>query len=135
MMRFFSLTRVAILSFAALCAVFFWFCPKAPVSAFIADEATVIRGAAFLRGRCLALPFMMIGYHVTNYMNAVGRGKVSLLMAIVRHVLLLIPLMLLMNALWAMTGLIWSQLAADLLNAVFVLLLYAGLEKRERKKE
>ena len=135
MMKFFSLTRVVILSFACVCAIFFWFFPRSLVSAFIADEATVVQGEAFLRGRCLALPFMMIGYHVTNYMNAVDKGKISLLMAVVRHVALLIPLMLLMNALWAMTGLIWSQLAADLLNAVFVLLLYARLEKRERKEE
>ena len=135
MMKFFSLTRVVILSFACVCALFFWFFPRPLVSAFIADEATVVQGEAFLRGRCLALPFMMIGYHVTNYMNAVDKGKISLLMAVVRHVALLIPLMLLMNALWAMKGLIWSQLAADLLNAVFVLLLYARLEKRERKKE
>ena len=132
MMKFFSLTRVVILAFACLCALLFWLFPGPLVSAFISREDTVAQGVAFLRGRCLALPFMMIGYHVTNYMNAVDKGKISLLMAIVRHLLLLIPLMLLMNALWGLGGLIWSQFAADLLNAVFVLLLYARVSRRDR---
>ncbi len=117
MRQFFSLARLSILGFSCVCAALFWVFARPIVAAFIAEEATVAQGAAFLRGRCLSLPFMMIGYHVVNYMNAVDRGKVSFFLALLRHVVLLIPILLLMNALWGLTGLIWSQLAADLLNA------------------
>ena len=37
---------------------------------------------------------MMIGYHVVNYMNAVNKGKISFALAIVRHLVLIVPLLL-----------------------------------------
>ena len=54
------------------CKCFFFF-PKSFVGLFIKDEETVRMGVEILRGRCFSLPFMMIGYHVVNYMNAVNK--------------------------------------------------------------
>ena len=71
MSRFVSLARTVILIFSALCSVLFFCFADSIVSIFIKDEETVRYGAEFLRGRCFSLPFMMIGYHVVNYMNAV----------------------------------------------------------------
>ena len=124
MERFVSLSRIAILSFSAFCIVLFWFFAEPITGAFIADEETVDYAAAFLRGRCFALPFMLLGYHVVNFMNAVGRGKVSFLLAIIRHLLLIIPLLFVMKALFGLNGLIWAQVAADVLNALIALLIY-----------
>ncbi len=129
MARFFSLTRVVILVFSCVCAAAFWFFAEPIVGAFIADEETVRLGSAFLRGRCFALPFMMIGYHIVNYMNAVGRGRISFLLAVTRHIVLIVPILLLMNRLWGMTGLTWAQLAADLINSVLALAICRRLNK------
>ena len=118
MKQVFSLARNAVIGFSCVCALLFWFSARPCIAAFIADEATVSQGAAFLQGRCFSLPFMMAGYLIVNYMNAVGRGKESFMLAIVRHIFLIIPIMLLMNYIWGLTGLIWSQLAADLINSV-----------------
>ena len=73
---------------------------------------------------------MMIGYHVVNYMNAVNKGPVSFFLAIIRHVVLIIPVMLLMNGIWGLTGLIWSQLVADAVNAIIALLIYLKVNKQ-----
>lgn len=60
-------------------------------------------------GVCFALPFVLIGYHIVNFMNAIGKGKTSFLLAIIRHLILVIPIMLIMNRIFGMTRLIYSQ--------------------------
>ena len=128
MERFASLARFAILGFSCVCVVLFWFFPEPITGLFMKDPVknmeTVRLGAEFLRGRCLAMPFMLLGYHVVNFMNAVDRGKVSFLLAVIRHLLLIIPLLLIMNALWGLNGLIWAQVAADVLNALIAMLIF-----------
>lgn len=121
---FVRLSRIAILAFSVLCAALFFCFAEPIVGAFIKDEETVTQGAEFLRGRCFALPFMMIGYHVVNYMNAVNKGKVSFLLAIIRHILLIIPILIVMNAIWGLGGLTWAQLVADAVNALIACLIF-----------
>ena len=125
-----SLARTVILVFSLVCSVVFFFFADSLVGLFIADEATIAQGAAFLRGRCFSLPFMMIGYHVVNYMNAVNQGKISFLLAIIRHIALIIPIMLLMNAVWGLDGLIWAQLVADAVNALIAIIIYRKVNAR-----
>lgn len=97
---------------------------KLTVSIFIEDEATVVQGAAILKGRCFALPFMMIGYQVVNFMNAVDKGKLSFLLAIIRHIVLIIPIAVLMNSIMKLNGLVMSQLVADIINTVISMILF-----------
>ena len=114
---FTSMARWVILAFSTLCAILFFFLAEPLVGIFIKDPLTVEMGTSFLKMRCFALPFMMIGYHVVNYMNAINKGKVSFALALLRHLILIIPIMLLMNYIWGINGLMWSQAAADILNA------------------
>lgn len=130
MKQIFSLARIAIVSFSCVCVLLFWLFARPIVGAFIADEATILQGAAFLRGRCFALPFMMIGYHIVNYMNAVNQGKISFLLALIRHIALIIPIMLVMNRVWGLDGLIWSQLVADAVNAVIASVIFSRVNKQ-----
>lgn len=124
MKEFASLARTVILVFSCICAVFFWLSAPRIVGWFIADKETISQGAVFLRGRCFALPFMMIGYHVVNYMNAVNKGQISFLLALIRHIILIIPIMILMNAIWGLNGLVWSLLTADVINALVSAVFY-----------
>ena len=123
MARFSSLARWLILLFSSLCTILFFIFAEPLVGIFIKDPLTVEMGTAYLKMRCFALPFMMIGYHVINYMNAVNKGKVSFGLAILRHLILIIPIMLIMNYLWGINGLMWSQVIADVINAVIALLI------------
>ena len=118
MSRFSSLARWTIVAFSSLCTILFFVFARVLVSRFITDEETVRLGTMFLQARCFALPFMMVGYHVVNYMNAVNKGTVSFILAIVRHVILIIPAMLIMNYIWGIEGLIWSQAVADVINTI-----------------
>ena len=62
-------------------------------------------------------------------MNAVNKGKISFILSIVRHLVLIIPVMLIMNTIWGMTGLIWSQLVADGLNAGIAIAVYFRVDR------
>ena len=129
MNRISTISQVTVVVFASICAVLFRFFAKPIVSIFIADEATVSQGAAILMGRCFALPFMMIGYQVVNFMNAVDKGKLSFLLAIIRHIVLIIPIAILMNNIFQLNGLILSQLVADVLNTVVSIILFCVTRK------
>ena len=50
-----------------------------------------------------------------------------------RHIALLIPVMLLMNFFWGLTGLIWSQLAADFLNVGIAMYLFYRVDHSIRR--
>lgn len=125
-----SMARGAVVIFSCVCAALFWIFAKEAVAVFMKDEATVMQGVAFLRGRCLALPFMMVGYHVVNYMNAVGEGRVSFLLAVLRHIILIIPIMISLNLAFGINGLIWSQLAADFINGTASILILSAVTKK-----
>lgn len=125
---FSSLARWIIIGFSSVCMISFLLFAKPLIGAFIQDEETVRLGIMFIKGRCLSLPFMMIGYHIVNYMNAVNKGKVSFLLALLRHVVILIPVMLIMNAIWGLTGLVWSQLTADVIHSVAALIIFARVK-------
>ena len=128
--RISSLARWIILGFSTICMLVFFYFAKPIVGIFIHDESTVTLGAVILQGRCLALPFMMLGYHIINYMNAVNKGKISFLLAVLRHVVLIIPIMLLMNHFLGLPGLIWSQVLADCINALIAFILFVRIEKK-----
>ncbi len=76
---------------------------------------------------------MMIGYHTINFMNAVNKGKVSFLLAILRHVIILIPAMIIMNSLWGLTGLVWSQVVADVINAAASVVIFVKVKRQSLK--
>ena len=96
---------------------------------FIKNEATVGYGVAFLKARALAMPFMVIGNFIVHYMNAVGKGKVSFVLAVIRHLVLILPVMIVMNIIFGLKGLVWSQLASDVINTAIALMIFLRVEK------
>ena len=63
-------------------------------------------------------------------MNAVNQGKVSLLLAIIRHILLIIPITILMNRIWGISGLTWAQLVSDFLNALIAMGIFVRVDSK-----
>ena len=128
--QFFSLTLKTNIIFSSLSAILFYLFSSSIVSLFIKNGETISQGTIFLKGRCFALPFMMIGYVITNYMNAIGEGKVSFLLALIRHIVFIIPIMILMNAILGINGFIWSEIVADLANAIVAFIIFVKVNKK-----
>lgn len=129
MNAFFTAARVAGIA-VAVCSVGLYYM-TAPwlVQAFIEDETTVGYGVEFLRARCLATPFMFLSFNMVHFMQAVGRGRVSFWLAVIRQIFLNIPLLFLMNHLLGMTGIVHTQAIADCINVVISYIIYFRVVK------
>ena len=130
MYRFFSVSRWCGLAVAALCICLYF--PLAPqiMQLFIRDEQTVALGTVYLRARCFAPIMMFLCFHMVHYMQALGQGRVSLALSLIRQLVFNIPILLLLDHLFGMNGIIWAQVTADALTAVISYLIYARVKRR-----
>ena len=129
MLAFFRVSRRAGLVVAAVCIALYW--PLAPqiMHAFIHDEQTVALGTVYLRARCFAPIMMFLCFHMVHYMQALGKGGVSLALAAIRQLGMNIPLLFLLDHFFGMTGIIWTQVTADALTAAISYLIYAHVKR------
>lgn len=82
---------------------------------------TIEYATLFLRIRCTASPMQFINYHTSYCMQAMGKGKATMLHAIVRELVFYIPCQFIMNAIWGETGLAFALPVGELCGAVFAL--------------
>lgn len=107
-----------------------FFAPGAVVRLFIEDAETVAHGAVILRASCLALPFLVADFLCVGLFQAVGMGKESLILAISRKLALELPLIYLLNHLFGLYGLPFSQVIAEVGVAAIALFMLMRLFKR-----
>ena len=91
---------------------------------FLEDAQTVEMAAQFLRARVLATPLMFLSFFTVYLFQGFGKGHISLFLGVVRWLGLNIPMLFLLNALFGMYGLVWSQVAADSINVALSFLVY-----------
>lgn len=127
MKDFFKAARAAGLVVSVLCVVFYRVFASYIIGAFISDADTVRFGTEFLQSRCFATPFMFLSFHMVHFMQAVDRGKVSFELAVIRQICLNIPILFLMDYLFGMSGIVWTQLIADALNVIVSYIIYGRL--------
>ncbi len=126
---FFNAARIAGIVVAMLCVVLYYTGAPFIMKAFISDPGTVELGTQFMKARCFAPPFMFLSFNMVNFMQAVGKGKVSFLLALIRQVFLNIPILFTFNFLFGMTGIIWTQAIADFINVVISYIIYYRVKK------
>lgn len=97
---------------------------------FINQQAIVDYGARFLRGLCLGLPFLCIDFLAVGVFQAVGMGREALGFAITRKIILEIPALYILNALFPLYGLAYAQFAAEVILSVLAVLVLSRLFHR-----
>ena len=97
---------------------------------FIADVQTVELGTHFLRARALATPFMFMCFHLVNFFQAVGHGGKALILGASRWVVFNIPLLFVMNYIFGMYGIVWTQVAADIMMVIVSLIIYREFARK-----
>ena len=100
------------------------------INAFIDDAATVAFGTQFLQIRSFAAIFMFMSFHMVHFMQAVARGKTSFYLAAIRQLCLNIPILFLLDRLFGMTGIVWTQTVADAINVVISYIIFYIMLKR-----
>ena len=104
------------------------------IRAFIGDAGTVFLGARFLRIRVLATPFMFLSFIYVHFFQAVGRGKTVLILLVLRWAVFNIPMLFVLNALFGMYGVVWSQLVSDVFVAAISYLIYRSFRRTYRRQ-
>lgn len=100
---------------------------------FIKDAQTVSLGTDFLRIRCLATPLMFLSFFHVHLFNGFGEGKSALLLGVLRWAAFNIPMLFLLNTIFGMMGLVWSQSVADILTVAVSFYVYYRFEKKMKK--
>lgn len=105
---------------------------------FMDNPDIVGYGTRFLRGFCLGLPFLCMDFVAVGVFQAAGLGRNALIFAILRKVVLEIPALFILNALFPLYGLAYAQLTAELILAtaavVVLVRLFKKLEKEKAEK-
>ena len=101
---------------------------------FIDDARTVELGTHFLRARVLATPFMFMCFHLVNFFQAVGHGGKALALGASRWVVFNIPLLFVMNWVFGMYGIVWTQVVADIMMAAVSIVVYLQFERSIKPK-
>ena len=101
------------------------------MQAFIADPDTVRFGTQFLRARCFATPLMFLCFSMVHFTQAIGRGRESFWLAVIRQLVFNIPLLFLLDRLYGMMGIVWTQAIADFGTVVVSYVIYFRIRKKE----
>ena len=100
------------------------------VSLFMDNEAVVAHGIRFLRGMCLAQPFLALDFLAVGVFQSCGLGRYSLIFAILRKIVLEIPALIILNRLFPLYGLAYAQLVAEVVLATAAVMILLRLFKR-----
>lgn len=106
-------TAAVALGFNLICTVVFRTFAPTLVAFFIAEEASVNFGSAFLRVIALATPLASIVYLTNTVFQATGRRFSSFLLSILRKGCMDIPLMFLFKSFMGMYGIVWATPTAE----------------------
>ena len=97
---------------------------------FISDTQTVEMASQFLRIRVLATPLMFLSFFTVYLFQAFGKGHISLFLGVTRWVGFNIPMLFLLNSIFGMYGIVWSQATADVLTVALSFFMYSKCKPR-----
>lgn len=127
------------ISFLMVIAVLYYVGAGSLVRLFMQNEAVIAYGTRFMRGFCLALPFLCMDFLAVGVFQACGMGAKALAFAILRKIVLEIPALCIWNAIWPLYGLAYAQPTAEFvlsIAAVVVLVkLFRKLERQTKDTE
>ncbi len=135
-----AFTRTFMMAATVLALVFYvpvMIAPKAMLSMFITDTAIVAEGASMLR----VLFSMYIAYGILilaiTFFQAVGKGGAAAAMALLRQVLLFLPLVVILPRFFThnVEGVFYAQLITDLVVLIMGVCLMAASFKSMRSEE
>ena len=120
-----------ILPIMLLVTVGYWFGAPNLIRLFMDNAEIVAYGTRFLRGMCLGMVFLCIDFMAVGVFQALGMGKRALLFAILRKVVLEIPLLFILNWLMPLYGLAYAQCLAEAILAAAAVVILLKIFRQE----
>lgn len=118
------------LSFMAVTTIAYYLGAGTLTSLFMKNEVIIAYGTRFLRGLCVALPFLCMDFLAVGVFQACGMGKNALIFAVMRKIVLEIPALFLWNCFYPLYGLAYAQPTAEIILALIAVIVLARLFKR-----
>ena len=97
---------------------------------FISDSQTIDLATSFLRIRVLATPLMFLSFFTVYLFQAFGMGKKALFLEMTRWLVFNIPMLFILNGIFGMYGIVWSQVTADTLTVLLSFYIYRKYSPR-----
>lgn len=126
---FFFTARIS-LSFLFLVMIAYLVFAGDLVRMFMDNEQIVAYGTSFLRGMCLAMPFLCMDFLAVGVFQACGLGKEAFIFAVLRKIVLEIPALFILNWIFPLYGLAYAQLVAEIILAAAAIIVLARLFRR-----
>ena len=117
------------LSFMVTVSVCYFFASGPLIGLFMKTGAVVAYGARFLRCMCVAQPFLCLDFLAVGVFQAVGSGKRAFFFAILRKIIMEIPALYILNALFPLYGLAYAQMITEIILAVTAMLVLRRMFK------
>ena len=106
-----------ILPAMGLVTVGYWFGAPTLIQLFMKNPEIIAYGSRFLRGMCLGMVFLCMDFMAVGVFASLGMGKRSLTFAILRKIVLEIPLLFILNAFFPLYGLAYAQFLTEVVLA------------------
>ena len=110
-------------------AVFQIFAPQI-IWIFIRDEATIAYGTNFLRIACLATPFIISNFQKIYCLQAMGKGKESLVLGVCRQGLIALPTLFVLNHFIGLYGVVLAQPISDACTFILSTFIYRRVYRK-----
>lgn len=121
--------------FLTAASVGFYIGAEGLISLFMKNDIIIGYGARFLRGFCIATPFLAVDFLAVGVFQACGMGKKSFIFAVMRKIILEIPALYILNYLFPLYGLAYAQFAAEIILAAaavfFLVYMFRKLDRSE----
>ena len=112
--------------------------PKFFISLFIEDIQTIEAGSTILKYILIFVPLIGVQIISATLFQAIGRAKPALFLALLRQLILLVPLLLILPNIFGIVGIWVSYPVADLLSVVIAFILFkkeTNILKRMSREE
>ena len=100
------------------------------IRAFMDHETIVAYGAGFLKGFSLGFVFLCVDFLAVGVFQALGLGQYALIFAIMRKIVLEIPLLFLLNHFFPLYGLAYAQAGAELVLSICAVVMLRHIFKK-----
>ena len=102
----------------ATVSVVYWLGAPWFIALFMENPEIIAYGTRFLRGLCLGISFLCIDFLAVGVFASLGMGKYALLFALLRKVVLEIPLLFVLNHFFPLYGIAYAQFLTEVVLTV-----------------
>ena len=116
-----------------LVTVGYWLGAPVLIRLFMQNPEIIAYGSKFLRGMCLGMVFLCTDFMAVGVFASLGMGKRSLTFAILRKIVLEIPLLFILNTLFPLYGLAYAQFFAEVVLAIAAVIMLLKIFRQDAK--